>query len=404
MCIILYLPFVFIDATIQLYKKAYAGLSKETWLLSIVILINRCGTMVLPFLSIYCTQQLHFSITQTGIVMAVFGAGAIAGALVSGRIVDKIGFYYVQVISLLLGGILFFVVAAVHDFSNLCLSVFWLSFFNESFRPANSTAIAHYSTEENRTRSYAVNRLAVNLGFAVGGVLGGYLAAHNYTWLFWVDGITNITSVFLLLKLLPVIKIIKQGKEEIAKGLSPYKDKQYLFFIGSVILFAFCFLQLFGMEPVFLKTSWHLTEQNIGFVMAMNGLLIACFELVIIHTLEGKKSNLFFIRVGVFLIAVGFISFNILPATFFSAIIATLFLTIGEIFALPFMNSYWISRTNQHNRGRYAALYTTAWSVAHVAAPTIGSFVAGSYSFAWLWWIVGIICMGVMGMLYYSEK
>jgi predicted MFS family arabinose efflux permease len=69
-----------LSRTFSLYKNAYSGLSRSTWLLSAVMLVNRSGTMVIPFMTMYCTQQLHFSLPQAGIVMALFGAGAIAGA------------------------------------------------------------------------------------------------------------------------------------------------------------------------------------------------------------------------------------------------------------------------------------------------------------------------------------
>ena len=62
-----------LSATRQLYKNAYTGLSRNTWYLTIVMLINRSGTMVIPFLTIYCTQRLHFSLTQAGFVMGLFG-------------------------------------------------------------------------------------------------------------------------------------------------------------------------------------------------------------------------------------------------------------------------------------------------------------------------------------------
>ena len=139
--------------TIALYKKAYSGLSKESWYLTLVMFINRSGTMVLPFMTIYCTQQLHFSIVQAGFIMAFFGAGSIAGAFIGGKVTDKIGFHYIQAGALLTGGLMFIVISFIDTFISLSVGTFVLSMCNESFRPANSAAVAHYSSEENRTRS-----------------------------------------------------------------------------------------------------------------------------------------------------------------------------------------------------------------------------------------------------------
>ena len=53
---------------LRLYRDAYTGLPPSVWLLAVVMLINRCGTMVLAFLTLYLTQHLHYSIEQAGVV------------------------------------------------------------------------------------------------------------------------------------------------------------------------------------------------------------------------------------------------------------------------------------------------------------------------------------------------
>lgn len=174
-----------LTATLRLYRNAYTGLSLHTWYLSAVMLINRSGTMVLPFMTIYCTQALHFSLTQAGFVMGLFGLGAIAGAYIGGRITDKFGFYPQQVAALLLGGVMFIITGYLHTYISLCIGTFILSVCNESFRPANATAVAFYnSNPDSITRSFSLNRLAINLGWAVGGALGGFIASVNYNLLF----------------------------------------------------------------------------------------------------------------------------------------------------------------------------------------------------------------------------
>src|SRR5436190_13475562 len=99
-----------ITTTVQTYRNAYSGLSKETWLLSLIMLINRSGTMVIPFMTLYLTSdKMGFTVGQAGYVFGLFGLGAFKGAWLGGKLTDKIGFYPVQLITLLGGGILFFV-------------------------------------------------------------------------------------------------------------------------------------------------------------------------------------------------------------------------------------------------------------------------------------------------------
>ena len=391
-----------LSQTVQLYKKAYSGLSRNSWYLCLVMFINRSGTMVIPFMTIYCTQKLHFTVEQTGIIMGMFGIGSLCGAFIGGRLTDKYGFYYVQVLGLVAGGVLFLLLGFQKTFISVGICSFILNMCNDAFRPANSTAVAHYSTDQNRTRSNSLNRLAVNLGWAFGGLLGGTLAHIDYHLLFWVDGCTNIAAGLLLLKLLPFSKITKAARStlEVASAKSAYRDYVYLAFIGLLILYATCFFQIFTMQPLFYKTQWHFTEQFIGALMGINGLLIVMFEMVIVHNFEGKRHPLRYIYIGILLVGAGFVLLNFLPASYYSALFILLFITLGEILSMPFMNSFWIMRTNANNRGEYAALYAMGWSAASIISPVIGGQVITFVSYSLLWWITGAICLGAsMGML-----
>ena len=82
-----------LSATVNLYRKAYAGLNHRMWLLAVVMFINRSGTMVLPFMTLYC-KHIGFTAQQGGLVVAIYGIGAMVGAFVGGKISDRFGFYY----------------------------------------------------------------------------------------------------------------------------------------------------------------------------------------------------------------------------------------------------------------------------------------------------------------------
>lgn len=389
--------------TVSLYKNAYKGLSRSTWWLCLVMLINRSGTMVVPFMTMYMTQHIGVSISKAGFVMSLFGTGAIAGALIGGRLTDKIGYYYIQITALIFGGIMFIVLGQMRSYAAICSCIFFLAFVNEAFRPANSVAIAHYSKEENRTRSYSLNRLAINLGWGVGGAAGGIIASFNYHLLFWVDGITNLIAALLLYFVLAPSRndaTEVKVKHEKIKGSTPYNDKNYLIFIGLVFLFAMCFFQLFTTIPVFYKEHFHLSVFFIGIIMSLNGLLIALFEMVIIFRLEGRRPNLHYISFGVVLIAIAYLMLNI-PSLNYAllALMIMILFTVGEIMSMPFMNSYWISRTLPHNRGQYAALYTVAWASAQASGPFIGGLIAENFGFKILWYIIATVCL-VLAMLY----
>jgi predicted MFS family arabinose efflux permease len=273
----------------------------------------------------------------------------------------------------------------------ICLFTYLLSFVNEAFRPANSTAIAFYSKEENRTRSYALNRLAINIGWAVGSALGGFIAHIDYHLLFWVDGFTNIAAAILLWLFLKPVNYkpshnLSSGQ---SKTQSAYTDKTYLYFAFITMLFASCFFQLFTNLPVYFKKELHFSELLIGFLMSANGIIIALIEMVLIYKLESKQKNTLYITIGVMLVGVSFLLLNIPVAAVAVAISMIVMITFGEILSMPFMNSYWIARTQPSNRGQYAALYTMAWSAAQTLGPMGGAQLAEYAGFNVLWWAVG---------------
>lgn len=387
-----------LNATINLYRNAYSGISRRMWLLAVVMFINRSGTMVLPFMTLYC-KHIGFSTKQAGYVVAIYGIGSFTGAFFGGKISDRFGFYFTQFFALLCGGVLFIVLGQMETYFSICVCTFFLSMVNEAFRPANATAIAHYSTIQNRTQAFSIVRLAINLGWGFGGALGGILASINYHLLFWVDGFTNIGAAFLLILLLPKVSLAEQQKlsrsvENKGKTKPAYADKVFMYFIGLQVLFAICFFQLFTTIPLYFKEGLSINEFWIGILMALSGILIVLFEMIIVFKLEGTKPYLRLMAIGTAIMAISFFLLNI--PFIHGIVIATMamvMITIAEMVAMPFMNSYYIARSNDGNRGQYAAYYTMAWSASQIIGSTVGTQIAYGIGFNNLWWIIGGVCL-----------
>jgi len=398
-----------LNRTLTLYKTSFTGLSKQTWLLSLIMLINRSGTMVVPFMTLYLTSKsMNRTLGEAGAVIGLFGLGSIVGAYFGGKFSDKFGFKKVQLVTLLGGGILFIVLGQVKSYPLICVFTFLLSLVNEAFRPANSSAIAFYSTDENRTRSYSLNRLAINLGWAIGASIGGLIASYNYELLFWVDGITNIGAAILLFFCLKAPVVQKKSEtvtEEVPPAQSAYKDKTYLWFIVLITLFAFCFFQLFTLVPAFFRDHLFLSERYIGFIMAVNGIIIVAFEMVLVYILEQKNKNLIFITWGLLLCALSFLSLLIPGNAMWVTLLMVLLISIGEIISMPFMNTFWTMRSNSRNRGQYAALYTIAWGIAQTTGPFLCAKLVEATSFNVLFMVLGgILTLVALGFYELSRR
>ncbi len=131
------------------YLNTFKGLSQEVWWLALITLINRAGTMVIPFLSLYLTKSLHFSLSDVGWIMSAFGVGSVIGSWLGGRLTDKIGFYKVMVFSLVATGFLFIELQFLTTFNSFCFGIFLVMLVADMFRPAMFVALSAYSKPEN---------------------------------------------------------------------------------------------------------------------------------------------------------------------------------------------------------------------------------------------------------------
>jgi predicted MFS family arabinose efflux permease len=394
-----------IQASAQLYKNAYTGIPKPVWWLAIVMFVNRSGTMVIPFLTVYLTHK-GYSLQQAGYVMGAFGLGSVAGGYIGGRLTDRFGSFYVQFGSLFLNGVLFIVLGQMQTLWQYALCIFLLATLGEAFRPANAAAIADYSTDQNRIRCYALNRLAINLGWSIGPAIGGVLASVNYNYLFWADGVTCIAASFLLFAgLSPAKHSVKNETDQLAKAstVSAYRDKPFLLGMFYVFLVGLSFFQLFSVIPVYYKTELRLNEASIGWILAMNGLLIAAIEMVLVYKLENRGPSLFYIMTGALLMG---LSFLILEAgkTATIAVVSMLVVTFGEMFLFPFMNNFWVKRSTESTRGQYAAVYAMSFAAATVLAPTLATQVASRAGFSLLWVIDFFLCTFAAIGFYFLKK
>jgi len=391
-----------IRSSLAVYRKAYLGLSPSTWWLALVIFVNRAATMVMPFMTVYLREKMSFSISQAGWEIALFGTGAILGNFLGGRLSDKVGFSRVQFWSLFVNGVLLISLGQMRTFWQIGANMFVIGIVGESFRPANAAAIAYYSLPENRTRSYSLNRLAINLGFSIGPAIGGLLA---FQYLFWVDGIGCMTAALCLKAALPVVIAQKKHQDQKTKaGPSAWSDKIYLRFSFFVFLTALCFLQMFSLLPIFYKEHLHFSKPLIGLLLGMNGLVIVFIEMVLVFKLEGRRSPVQYISLGAFLMGLSYLMLNLPLAGLLIAVCAMLTITVGEMLMFPFINNFWVSRSSEYNRGQYASVYSMSFACAQVLAPSFGSQVVQHFNYSVLWYtIFGLCTVAFAGFLNFKK-
>lgn len=388
------------------WRNAYRGLPRTIWFLAFVNLVNRCGGMVVAFLTLYMTEQLGFDVRQTGYAMGAFGAGSVAGSYLGGRLTNRFGYYPVQWWSLVLAGVVLIGLLWVHDFYSMCLAIFLLSMVADAFRPANSVAMAVHSTPDNRTRSISLMRMAFNLGWSIAPALGGIIAhSLGWNWLFWIDGVTCILAAILLRILVkPIHKSDSTAPQPTEidatvttkSAQSPYRNGRILAFTAFTFLSGLVFMQMIWTVPLFLKNAYGWNESLIGVIIALNGVVVFLVEMPLIFRLEASRPPLQFVRLGIVLYAVSYACFlfpGIMGMT--AALLFIVFISFGEIFVMPFSSNYIFAHALRSARsGDYMGLYGMAYAVANILAPLLGTQIIAASGYAALWWLA----IGVSGL------
>ncbi|WEK20647.1 MAG: MFS transporter [Candidatus Pedobacter colombiensis] len=396
---------------IRLYLDAYKGLSTPAWMLALVMLINRSGAMVIPFLGVYMVNHLNFNLEDTGTVLSCFGVGAVSGSFLGGWLTDKVGHFRVQLISLILTVPVFFLLPELNTVVKLGIGVFILSIISETFRPANSVSIAYYSKPDNIIRSFSLNRMAMNLGFSIGPALGGFLAAVSYTFLFY----GNAVAAFLSALLFFIYFRNRKGNEKkvvehkaVADDQkldrSPYKDTLFVLFSILSCVFAICFFQLLNTLPLYYRTIYKLTEANIGVILAFSGMVVFLLEMLLVHIAEKRMTARAVIVWGVLLCGLSFLILN-LANGIWVLYVSIFVLCIAEILAMPFMATVTLQRSSQKNRGAYMGVNALSFSAAHVFSPFIGTRIAAIYGFETLWYgTAAVLLITAIGFLIVMKK
>jgi predicted MFS family arabinose efflux permease len=396
---------------ISLYKSSFSNLEKNIWILSFASFINRSGSMVLLFTSLYLTKELHFSISQAGLIMSMYGIGSIIGSYLGGWLTDRINFFYLLVFSQVISGLILLLMIVGKTAIEISAIVFFYALVADVFRPANSTAIATFSNSANRTRSFSLVRLAVNLGFSVGPAVGGFVALHlGYHLLFVIDAVTSICAGIMLFFVLPKTNSLHQERkkdETKVKSMSAYRDTEYLKFIFFVAIYGIIFFQIFASVPQFFSRELGYGEDLIGLLMAFNGLLVVLVEMPIVGILEKKNQNFKFIIWGVWCLPLCFLFLLVGKGMLIWAVVYTIVITLSEIFAMPFMMNYALSKPPKERQGQYSALYSIAYGIANIAAPSVGLGIADNYGFNAMFYVlivISILCYFGFRSLKKTEK
>jgi predicted MFS family arabinose efflux permease len=381
---------------LQHYRQAFRGLPRAVWWLAASALVNRAGTMVLPFLSLYLIEDLQFPAETAGGVLVAWGAGSSVGSVLGGRATDRFGSLRVQQVSLVGAAVGFLAIMVLRDPLAILAAVFAAATVGDAFRPAVMSAVSAVSAEGNRARSFVLLRLAFNLGIAIGPAVGGLLAAVSYRWLFVADAITCAGAAVVL-----SLALRREDLEDASGAPAPrgsawkaLGDGPFLFMLITTFVLCVAFFQVFTVLPVYYREVYGLSEAVIGGLLGFNGLLIAAVEMLLIARLENR--NLVRVYAVGCLLTCGGLGLLPLGAGWLFALGVTVVWSFGEMLSLPMSNAIVADLAERAgSRGTYMGLYTLSFSLSSLAAPALGFWLYASVDPQSPWLVMAAVGLGL---------
>ena len=382
--------------------KGLKDLPHDMWALFFTSLINRSGTMVIPFLALYLTKKIGVSPAEAGMALLVYGAAAFIAAPLTGKLSDKLGALRVMKFALFGSGIIFFLYSFITDYYWILVASFILAAVNEAFRPANLSLITEIVAPPQRRMAFALNRLAINAGMSIGPVIGGFLTLIDYHYLFYANAVASILAgvYFTSIKWSSLAGTEKIQTEE--KNISKIKfailsDKGYLFFLFAIVPANLVFFQHIGALPLYIVNDLGYTTAAFGLFSAINTVLIIIVEVPLNNWMNDTSYRKSLI-IGALLAGIGFGGFAI-STTVFPLVIAIVVFTFGEMIFFPITAAYTSEIAPADRRGEYMGYYQMTFSFAFSAGPWLGTVVYQNYGSVILWsgaLVFGLITAALM--------
>jgi MFS family permease len=354
------------------------SLPRAYWVLVAGWFVNRFGTFVYPFLTLFLTERGHPP-AAVAWVLAASGLGQFMSSLLGGYYSDRFG----RRSTLVLG--CFGHAAAIFSlyFATALpamVALMWAAGFASGFyMPASSALLADVVPEPMRLRAYSMQRLAINAGFACGSSAAGFIMMISVFWLFAGDALTTATFGLIAWFMLP--RGVKASAEE-ATWTEAWrvlrKDHAFWALFAATVLSSFIFIQFsstFALEVkerglVMSVFGRRLTpEQVFGCVLGWNGLMVALFELPMTRWTQRFTAR-HVIMAGYLMMGAGF-AMNAWHGGVAMLFVAMTIFTIGEMLSQPMRSAYVAQLAPKHMRGRYMGALAMGGTLASVVGPFI---------------------------------
>lgn len=375
-------------------------LPRDVWLLQLGGVMNALGNgIVFPYLFVYLKDVRGFSPALAGAVIAVASFGMVAAGLAAGSIVDRVGARATLAGALVLQAVGFGLMPLVREPWHAFALVALEGSASAAFWPAQSTLITGLTPAARRHAAFAQQRVTMNLGVGLGGLVGGLIASvshpGSFTILFLVDALTFLLYVGVLAFVHDPPSHREAGAPK-ASYVDVLRDRLFLRLWTLNFLFVMAGYSLFNVVTSFVHDEAGVSLSAFGVAFLVNTLVIVILQLPISRAIEGRRRmRALALMPALWVVAWLLVEGAGLWATGLAAAVvvavALAVFGVGECFHGPAHQALVAEIGPERLRGRYFALHSMSWGVGGTAGPALGGLLLGAAPFA-LWPLAAGVC------------
>jgi MFS family permease len=268
-------------------------------------------------------------------------------------------------------------------------ATFGLSLISDMYRPAGQAYIADVVAGPARMHAFALNYVAINLGFAVAPFVGGMLAERSFALLFYVDAVTSAFFGVLIALTIPesLAPATESQRAQPREGFFTasariLKNRVFVVFCVALFLVTVCFAQAFATLPISMNQIG-ITEKTYGRIIAVNGVLIVLLQLpmtAVVARMDRARA----LCASALLVGTGF-GLTAIAGTWVGLVGAVAVWTCGEMMQSPLLGPVVADLAPAPMRARYMAFSGVAISTAAAIGSAVGGHFFASYGPALFW-------------------